>query len=391
MESKEQQQQSSSNIDNIDSNMDKELPFVDALVTPTPGTNLRGTLTHVATLQKLQEKEREIKQHLKHIQELNWTIDIQAAQQQNLIAERTISRLPSSPPDTSEQLGHAPSSLLPAQAAEIMQEEQALQLLIDSLALKKHAYAQQRQAQSPEPRLPAETPGPHRLQHRPERPEDMAYRQQQRDQQEAEQDTAMNQSNSSQDDIVNVFKSLTKVLSDNNKQLHSNDVSDPPKFNGQDSNWDDWYLQWRTYLEAKGWLTTFEHATGPGTIGFDNDVNKKIYNKLLSLCQKGTAATYVTKAANFNGWEAAKYLLERYEGFSKQRQRSLRQLIENLRHVNGTNMSRHVDKFERICGQMAHNNPTKPPNEEQKIDWFFGLRNGENLRLCPRSLHGQAP
>ncbi len=72
----------------------------------------------------------------------------------------------------------------------------------------------------------------------------------------------------------------------------------------------------------------------------------------------------MTKAANFNGWEAAKYLLERYKGFSKQRQRSLRQLIENLRHVNGTNMSRHVDKFERICGQMAHNNPAKPPNEE---------------------------
>jgi hypothetical protein len=103
----------------------------------------------------------------------------------------------------------------------------------------------------------------------------------------------------------------------------------------------------------------------------DNEINKKIYNKLLSLCQKGTAYTYVTKAANFNGWEAAKYLLERYEGFSKQRQRSLRQLVENLRHIHGTNMSKHVDKFERICGQMAHNNPTKPPTEEQKIDWFL--------------------
>jgi hypothetical protein len=34
-------------------------------------------------------------------------------------------------------------------------------------------------------------------------------------------------------------------------------------------------------------------------------------------------------------------------------------------------MSKHVDKFERICGQMAHNNPTKPPTEEQKIDWFL--------------------
>jgi hypothetical protein len=100
-------------------------------------------------------------------------------------------------------------------------------------------------------------------------------------------------------------------------------------------------------------------------------INKKICNKLLSLCQKGTASTYVTKAANFNGWEAAEYLLERYEGFSKQHQRSLRQLVENLRHIHVTNMSKHVDKFERICSQMAHNNPTKPPTEEQKIDWFL--------------------
>ncbi len=81
--------------------------------------------------------------------------------------------------------------------------------------------------------------------------------------------------------------------------------------------------------------------------------------------------TCITKAANFNGWEASKYLLERYEGFSKQRQRSLRQLIENIRHVHGTHMSRHVEKFEKICGQMAHNNPSKPPTEERKIDWFL--------------------
>jgi hypothetical protein len=71
----------------------------------------------------------------------------------------------------------------------------------------------------------------------------------------------------------------------------------------------------------------------------------KIYNKLLTLCQKGTAATYITKAANFNGWEAAKYLLERYEGFSKQRQRSLRQLVESIHHVHGTPIPRHIDKF----------------------------------------------
>ncbi len=138
-----------------------------------------------------------------------------------------------------------------------------------------------------------------------------------------------------------------------------------------DSNWDDWYLQLRTYLEAKGWLITFEHPTGPGTAGFDLEINKKIYHKLLALCRKGTAATYVTKAANFNGWEAARFLLDCYEGFSKQCQRSLRQLIETIRHVHGTNMSKHIDKFERTCGQMAHNNPGKTPTDEQKVEWFL--------------------
>jgi hypothetical protein len=163
MESTEQQ--SSSNIDNIDSNMDKELPFVDALVTPNPGANLRGTLNHVATLHKLQEKEREIKQHLKHIQELEFTIDIQEAHKQNLIAERTISRLPSSPPATSEHLDNAPSFPLTAQEAEIIQDKRTLQLLLQSIALTKHAYTQRQQTKSPEPRLPAETPGPHRQKH----------------------------------------------------------------------------------------------------------------------------------------------------------------------------------------------------------------------------------
>ncbi len=130
-------------------------------------------------------------------------------------------------------------------------------------------------------------------------------------------------------------------------------------------------MQLRTYLEAKGWLLTFEHPHGPGSPGFDNDINKKIYNKLLTLCRKGTAATYITKAALSNRWEAARYLLDRYECFSKQREKSLRNLVDNLRHVHGTNISRHVDKFEKICGLMAHNNPSKPPTEEEKIDWFL--------------------
>ena len=350
-------------IENIDTN--NELPLVTALTTPFT-QSIEGP--HATTLRKIKERAREIQQYKRQIQELDFAIAIQEAYNLNIADAATLPRSSSAPPVDLDSLKAA------EHANEILQQEEQIHSLLQSLADKKRDYAQKQKITLPAPRIPVETPGPHRLQPRPERPEDVTYRQQQQQQQQAEQaqhTETTSQSSSSEADIVNVFKSLTKVLSDNNKQLHSNDVSDPPKFYGQDSHWDEWYLQWRTYLEAKGWLATVEHATGPGTIGFDNEINKKIYNKLLSLCQKGTAATYITKAANFNGWEAAKYLLERYEGFSKQRQQSLRKLIENIRHTHGTNMSRHVDKFERICGQMAHNDPTNPPTDEHKIDWFL--------------------
>jgi hypothetical protein len=93
----------------------------------------------------------------------------------------------------------------------------------------------------------------------------------------------------SQEAFLSVFQSLTKVLKDKNQHLQSSDVTEPTKFNGLDTQWDDFYLQLRTYLEAKGWLTTFDHKDGPGTAGFNTEINKKIYNKLLALCRKGTA------------------------------------------------------------------------------------------------------
>ena len=98
---------------------------------------------------------------------------------------------------------------------------------------------------------------------------------------------------------------------------------------------------------------------------------KSIKRFIITSWRKGTAGTYVTKAAASNGWEAGRYLIDRYEGFSKQRARSLQVLIENIRHIHGTNMTRHIDKFERICGLMAHNNPNKPPTDEEKVDWFL--------------------
>jgi len=277
---------------------------------------------------------------------------------------------------------------LKEQERDIAEQHEKLQDMIDALESRRqeymelefnHALASRKRDSPTTPNVPTETPGPHRLQPKAERPEDLAYKTKQAEQQQAEQaqaaQTEAHTDNltaaSPEQALLNVFSSLTQVLKDNNKHLHSSDISEPTKFDGTDSHWDDWYLQLRTYLEAKGWLATFEHPTGPGTAGFDLEINKKIYNKLLALCRKGTAATYVTKAANFNGWEAARCLIDRYEGYSKQRQRSLRQLIEQLRHVHGTNMSRHIDRFERICGLMAHNNPTKPPTDEKKIDWFL--------------------
>jgi hypothetical protein len=89
------------------------------------------------------------------------------------------------------------------------------------------------------------------------------------------------------------------------------------------------------------------------------------------LCHKGTAIIYVQMAAEFDGWGAGRKLLERYHGFFKQKQRTLRHTIETLRHVHGTNICTHIDLFEKICTQMAHNDPINPPTEEEKIDWFL--------------------
>jgi hypothetical protein len=158
-------------------------------------------------------------------QDLEFQLRIQEAYKENLLRDRTISRLPSAPP----------AVLSSAQETEIMQEEQAIQQLIESLALKKQAYTQRQNTQSPG-LMVLESPGPHRFHLRPARPQDVAYRQQQLDQQEAGKESSTHEPMPTQDEIVNVFKSLTKVLSDNNKQLHSNDVTDPPKFNGQDSH-----------------------------------------------------------------------------------------------------------------------------------------------------------
>ncbi len=102
-------------------------------------------------MKQLQDTEQRIKHQATYIQELEFQLRLQEAYKENLLRDRTISRLPSAPP-----------SVLPSHETEIMQEEQAIQQLLDSLALKKQAYTQQHRTQSPVLMIP-ESPGPHRL------------------------------------------------------------------------------------------------------------------------------------------------------------------------------------------------------------------------------------
>ena len=180
---------------------------------------------------------------------------------------------------------------------------------------------------SPGPeRAQLETPGPHRLQPRAPRPEDIEYQEKLQYQQEQEQDqqapTPANSHN-----VLDIVKQLAKAM----RETNNSDTTEPSKFSGEDHHWDEWNFQLRSYLSANGCLTTYDHPTGPGTPGFDQEINKKLYNKLTMLCTKGTAITYLRKAAEFDGWGAGNQLRLRYHGFSKQRGKTLRTTIENIR------------------------------------------------------------
>jgi hypothetical protein len=204
---------------------------------------------------------------------------------------------------------------------------------------------------------PKETPGPHRLQPRAARQEDIDFQEKAR-----QQDPTTNTLDTPTNEVLEFIKQLAKAINANN---HS-DITEPAKFNGQDQHWNEFYSQLRSYFAAKDWLSTFDHPAGPGAPDFNMaTINLKIYNKLTMLCHKGTA---IRMAAEFDGWGAGKSLLDRYRGFSKQRQRTLRHTIKNLRHVTGTNICTHIDLFEKLCTQMALNDPLNPPTKEQKID-----------------------
>jgi hypothetical protein len=154
------------------------------------------------------------------------------------------------------------------------------------------------------------------------RPQDVAYQEALKDQQDNKAlETA--EELKTEDGIMRLFSKLAQALTDNNNA----DVSTPPHFSSKDEEWETWYSQFRTYLKGKGWLEKFE-STGPGSPDFNAGINSKIYNKLIILYGKGYALTYIQNAAEFDGLGAGRQLLARYDGFSKQRNRSLRKTIE---------------------------------------------------------------
>ena len=172
------------------------------------------------------------------------------------------------------------------------QLEQTSDALTDSENNKAELHELLQATLIPSPQTsPLETPGPHRLQERAQRPEDTEYQERLRQQttQEHQQQAAQPDPSDQDRNMLQFMTQLAKAMKDTN----TSDLTEPSKFSGADHNWDEWHYQLRSYLEAKGWLQTYDHPTGPGTPGFDTETNKKLYNKLTMLCAKGTAITYL--------------------------------------------------------------------------------------------------
>ena len=165
---------------------------------------------------------------------------------------------------------------------------------------------------------------------------------------------------------------MSSVLKNNNKSKDS--VTELPKFQGADTQWPKWYQLLRAYLQAKGWLITFDHPIGPGTAShptpdFDIEINEEIYQKLQSKCWDGTAITYIRMAAEFDGHGAGKQLKERYNKRSPQLLESYKKLAKELRHVSGTSMPTHVDQFEAILSYMPECGYV--PTSSDRFEWFL--------------------
>jgi hypothetical protein len=68
---------------------------------------------------------------------------------------------------------------------------------------------------------------------------------------------------------------------------------------------------------------------------------------------------------------AANYFYDTMVTPSQDTKHPKRLLNNSVMSMGGTNITKHIDLFEKICGQLAHDNPANPPTEEQRIDWFL--------------------
>ena len=181
-----------------------------------------------------------------------------------------------------------------------------------------------------------------------------------------------NHPNDMSDTMQTFLANMGSLLKNNNKSRDS--ITDLPKFQGLDTQWPKWYQLLRAYLQAKGWLTTFDHPIGPGTAlaptpGFDMDKNGEIYQKLHSKCWDGTAITYIRMAAEFDGHGAGKALRDRYNKRSPQQLESYKKLAKEHRHVSGTSMPAHIDQFETILSYMPECGCI--PTAADRFEWFL--------------------
>ena len=179
-------------------------------------------------------------------------------------------------PETPPYISFTMEAKIQQMQAEKIKRDKELQEAIQYLEFQRLTEAT--------PRRPLETPGPHKLQEKTTRPQEIELQQKLQLQSEAE--AALQATNNSvpitlnpNQNLVDVFKQLALVMKDNN----TSDTTEPAHFNGSDGKWDEFYSQLRTYLSAKDWLTTFEHPVGPGAPGFNNEVNKKLEQARLKL------------------------------------------------------------------------------------------------------------
>jgi hypothetical protein len=112
-----------------------------------------------------------------------------------------------------------------------------------------------------------ETPGPHRLQERAQRPEDIAY--QERLQQQSEREQAQ-QEHAQQDNVTNqpqMMLELEKQLAKAMKDTNTSDITEPSKF----------YIRAAEHSTANGWSGRVKSFTAWGTINMAQDASAYLH------------------------------------------------------------------------------------------------------------------